>query len=145
MLLCSVSTSSPCIEDKSSARAKLNDLIQREKNLSRGTELKIKIMYRYLQRGFPCSKCRLTSVFVILFSPELMLLGFISLLLTVFQGSISHICIPPSLARHMLPCKMHDKSTSGSEHNLIYYNTINHRRLFSEEHGSSTKQCTHKV
>ncbi|KAL5990709.1 hypothetical protein ACLOJK_011613 [Asimina triloba] len=36
---------------------------------------------------------------------ELMLLGFISLLLTVFQGSISRICIPEHLTRHMLPCK----------------------------------------
>ncbi|KAL7119771.1 hypothetical protein ACP275_02G082600 [Erythranthe tilingii] len=37
---------------------------------------------------------------------ELMLLGFISLLLTVFQGLISNICIPNHLANIMLPCKM---------------------------------------
>ncbi|KAJ4975549.1 hypothetical protein NE237_000655 [Protea cynaroides] len=36
---------------------------------------------------------------------ELMLLGFISLLLTVFQGMISHICITRNLASVMLPCK----------------------------------------
>ncbi|KAK1323978.1 MLO-like protein 1 [Acorus calamus] len=36
---------------------------------------------------------------------ELMVLGFISLLLTVFQGAIHKICIPESLTRHMLPCK----------------------------------------
>ncbi|GLT66070.1 hypothetical protein SLA2020_384620 [Shorea laevis] len=36
---------------------------------------------------------------------ELMLLGFISLLLTVFQARISKICIPASLANKWLPCK----------------------------------------
>ncbi|KAI9122487.1 hypothetical protein K1719_006327 [Acacia pycnantha] len=76
---------------------------------------------------------------------ELMLLGFISLLLTVFQGSISRICIPPSLATNMLPCKRPQESTTGSEHNLIYYNTItNRRRLFSEEPSSTSKHCTQK-
>ncbi|XP_028804583.1 MLO-like protein 13 isoform X2 [Neltuma alba] len=76
---------------------------------------------------------------------ELMLLGFISLLLTVFQGSISRMCIPPSLVTNMLPCKRHQESTTGSEHNLIYYNTItNRRRLFSEETSSASKHCTQK-
>ncbi|KAL8237382.1 hypothetical protein R6Q59_018463 [Mikania micrantha] len=36
---------------------------------------------------------------------ELMLLGFISLLLTVSQRMISKICIPSHLANYMLPCK----------------------------------------
>ncbi|XP_068637814.1 MLO-like protein 13 [Aristolochia californica] len=36
---------------------------------------------------------------------ELMLLGFISLLLTVFQGAISDICIPENISHSMLPCK----------------------------------------
>ncbi|XP_022849198.1 MLO-like protein 1 [Olea europaea var. sylvestris] len=36
---------------------------------------------------------------------ELMLLGFISLLLTVFQSSITKICIPKHLTNHWLPCK----------------------------------------
>eukprot|EP00262_Sarcandra_glabra_P021530 TRINITY_DN916_c0_g1_i1.p1 TRINITY_DN916_c0_g1~~TRINITY_DN916_c0_g1_i1.p1 ORF type:complete len:529 (-),score=72.48 TRINITY_DN916_c0_g1_i1:261-1847(-) len=35
---------------------------------------------------------------------ELMLLGFISLLLTVFQGVIGRMCIPENLTHHMLPC-----------------------------------------
>ncbi|XP_031478364.1 MLO-like protein 1 [Nymphaea colorata] len=39
---------------------------------------------------------------------ELMLLGFISFLLTVFQGRISHICIPRSYLHHMLPCRRED-------------------------------------
>ncbi|KAK7351944.1 hypothetical protein VNO77_11733 [Canavalia gladiata] len=39
---------------------------------------------------------------------ELMLLGFISLLLTVTQNGITKICVPPGLTRHMLPCSAHD-------------------------------------
>jgi mlo protein len=49
----------------------------------------------------------LFSLFFSLFLPlaELMLLGFISLLLTVAQTPISKICIPESAANIMLPCK----------------------------------------
>ncbi|KAL0452875.1 UNVERIFIED_CONTAM: MLO-like protein 1 [Sesamum latifolium] len=44
---------------------------------------------------------------------ELMLLGFISLMLTVFQDRISKICIPKHLMNHWLPCnKQLDSSTS---------------------------------
>ncbi|XP_031478013.1 MLO-like protein 1 [Nymphaea colorata] len=39
---------------------------------------------------------------------ELMLLGFISFLLSVFQGAISKICIPRSYLHHMLPCRRKD-------------------------------------
>ncbi|KAK7310550.1 hypothetical protein RJT34_08122 [Clitoria ternatea] len=39
---------------------------------------------------------------------ELMLLGFISLLLTVSQNGITKICVPPGLVRHMLPCSLED-------------------------------------
>jgi len=78
------------------------------------------------------------------FSPELMLLGFISLLLTVFQGLISDICISPNLATQMLPCKRPHRSSQGSEHYQIYYDSIiNRRRLFST--GSGSDHCTHKV
>ncbi|KAL9320678.1 hypothetical protein ACSQ67_012517 [Phaseolus vulgaris] len=77
------------------------------------------------------------------FSPELMLLGFISLLLTVFQGLISDICISPNLATQMLPCKRPHRSSQGSEHYQIYYDSIiNRRRLFST--GSGSDHCTHK-
>ncbi|XP_031480532.1 MLO-like protein 13 isoform X2 [Nymphaea colorata] len=46
---------------------------------------------------------------------ELMLLGFISLLLTVFQGSISRICIPTTATGYMLPCKL--EYTNEASHN----------------------------
>ncbi|CAL9129077.1 unnamed protein product [Musa acuminata var. zebrina] len=42
---------------------------------------------------------------------ELMLLGFISLLLTVFQGVIQGICIPEGWSLHMLPCKKEERIT----------------------------------
>ncbi|KAF3631532.1 MLO-like protein 13 [Capsicum annuum] len=48
---------------------------------------------------------------------ELMLLGFISLLLTVSQGAISKICIPENIAKIMLPCKL--KELSGNSSHLI--------------------------
>ncbi|ONK55497.1 uncharacterized protein A4U43_UnF2460 [Asparagus officinalis] len=40
-----------------------------------------------------------------------MLLGFISLLLVVFQGVIQEICVPESWQRHMTPCKRGDESS----------------------------------
>ncbi|KAM3372403.1 hypothetical protein ACQJBY_019334 [Aegilops geniculata] len=36
---------------------------------------------------------------------ELMLLGFISLLLTVFQGPMGKLCVSPGTMHHLLPCK----------------------------------------
>ncbi|XP_057433443.1 MLO-like protein 13 isoform X2 [Lotus japonicus] len=72
---------------------------------------------------------------------ELMLLGFISLFITVFQGIISQICMEPKFATQMLPCKRPHGSTEGSEHYQIYYdNIINKRRLFST--GTSSGHCT---
>ncbi|KAF6137524.1 hypothetical protein GIB67_031803 [Kingdonia uniflora] len=47
---------------------------------------------------------------------ELMLLGFISLLLTVFQNVISKICISKSLTHHLLPCKR--KEDEEGSHNV---------------------------
>lgn len=40
---------------------------------------------------------------------ELMLLGFISLLLTIGQGPISRICVPAKVATIMLPCSRNYK------------------------------------
>ncbi|KAK9205473.1 hypothetical protein WN943_015740 [Citrus x changshan-huyou] len=41
---------------------------------------------------------------------ELMLLGFISLLLTVCQGFISKICIPKKLAKTWMPCRENQRT-----------------------------------
>ncbi|XP_041026473.1 MLO-like protein 13 isoform X2 [Juglans microcarpa x Juglans regia] len=69
---------------------------------------------------------------------ELMLLGFISLLLTVFQGSISRICIPSHLASSMLPCKRDTGSSNGSEH-YSHRAIRNQRQLLSED--TNTGHC----
>jgi hypothetical protein len=85
-----------------------------------------------------------TCAFVFFFLPELMLLGFISLLLTVFQDLISHICISPKHATQMLPCKRSHESLQGSGHDLINYDTIiNRRRLFSTDTGP--EHCRREV
>lgn len=46
---------------------------------------------------------------------ELMLLGFVSLLLTVCQKSIAKICIPRSVGETFLPCKTLTESDSEEE------------------------------
>ncbi|KAM1369786.1 hypothetical protein ACFX15_039602 [Malus domestica] len=47
---------------------------------------------------------------------ELMLLGFISLLLTVFQNRITKICVNPKIMDKWLPCKLHhDGHLDGKE------------------------------
>ncbi|KAG6517000.1 hypothetical protein ZIOFF_020377 [Zingiber officinale] len=70
---------------------------------------------------------------------ELMLLGFISLLLTVFQNLISNICIPRSYSYHMLPCKL---ESSAKEHESYPWMDYNYgRRLLSS---GSSSHCTAK-
>ncbi|VAI24443.1 unnamed protein product [Triticum turgidum subsp. durum] len=54
---------------------------------------------------------------------ELMLVGFISLLLTVAQTPISRICISKEAGMRMLPCKLNDGAGGGG------HGKDNHRRL----------------
>ncbi|KAK1274426.1 MLO-like protein 1 [Acorus gramineus] len=74
---------------------------------------------------------------------ELMLLGFISLLLTVFQNRISQICIPESITFHMLPCKLPEGSAVGQESHSHRAFPVDHnwrrRRLLSG--GSNSGHC----
>ncbi|KAM0925927.1 hypothetical protein ACQ4PT_003814 [Festuca glaucescens] len=70
---------------------------------------------------------------------ELMLLGFISLLLTVSQGVIQKTCIPPSWTNYMLPCKKMDAHTVTAE--VI---ALGGRRLLSES-GPRSEHCQNKV
>ncbi|XP_022933548.1 MLO-like protein 8 isoform X1 [Cucurbita moschata] len=56
---------------------------------------------------------------------ELMILGFISLLLTFAQGFIVKICIPPAIANTMLPCPLDKKDASSSDNS----DDEHHRRL----------------
>ncbi|XP_010913229.1 MLO-like protein 13 isoform X2 [Elaeis guineensis] len=76
---------------------------------------------------------------------ELMLLGFISLLLTVLQNTIRQICIPTSVSMHMLPCK---KEGFAPEHELHRGKVLSHglrkhsQRLLSES--SDSEFCKKK-
>jgi len=55
---------------------------------------------------------------------ELMVLGFISLILTFSQYYIAKICIPTKIADTMLPCAVKHEAASGEEENrrrLLWY------------------------
>ncbi|XP_021842834.2 MLO-like protein 1 [Spinacia oleracea] len=72
---------------------------------------------------------------------ELMLLGFISLMLTVLQGAISKICISEKYVKHMLPCSLKEKESaalSTTEHFGRF------RRFLSEAAGSQSAYCARK-
>ncbi|KAJ4721388.1 MLO-like protein [Melia azedarach] len=88
---------------------------------------------------------------------ELMLLGFISLLLTVFQNLIAKMCVPADIVDNMLPCKRIETTTGGQESHAT---TTSHfqtffsssisgtaRRLLAEGSESSVGYCAkkHKV
>ncbi|GAB2229816.1 hypothetical protein Droror1_Dr00014072 [Drosera rotundifolia] len=73
---------------------------------------------------------------------ELMLLGFISLLLTVFQGFISRICIPEHLSSYMLPCKIKDNLSHENDYGQHSHSTLIRRRLQSVN--SSANRCALK-
>ncbi|XP_057513215.1 MLO-like protein 1 [Actinidia eriantha] len=66
---------------------------------------------------------------------ELMLLGFISLLLTVFQSSIVKMCVKESVTHHFLPCKHPPSESSGEgESSSNATETMSHyQRLLAEE------------
>ncbi|XP_020249875.1 MLO-like protein 1 [Asparagus officinalis] len=65
---------------------------------------------------------------------ELMLLGFISLLLVVFQGTIQKVCIPKNIIQHMLPCKYSDEAAAQAFTSLIH---VNGRRLLASSGSGS--------
>ncbi|XP_009369784.2 MLO-like protein 8 isoform X2 [Pyrus x bretschneideri] len=53
---------------------------------------------------------------------ELMILGFISLILTFGQSYIAKICIPLNVADTMLPCRVDDKEEESTSHRrLLWY------------------------
>ncbi|KAK7352002.1 hypothetical protein VNO80_17416 [Phaseolus coccineus] len=74
---------------------------------------------------------------------ELMLLGFISLLLTVTQNGITKICVPPGFTRHMLPCSL-DLAPNLESHFQTFYFPGTPRRLLAataEEHAPPHSQA----
>lgn len=95
-----------------------------------------------------------------------MLLGFISLLLTVFQSRIVEICVPPHVVTHLLPCALPLEHTSFSpptptptltpppphkepqvNNQAVHYHAGPHhqRHLLEEETMSAEGYCRHKV
>lgn len=81
-----------------------------------------------------------------------MLLGFISLLLTVTQNGITKICVPASITRSMLPCKEKEgegetsKTPTSHFQSFFSYPDISGtvRRLLAEG-SSSSNYCANKV
>ncbi|XP_039158817.1 MLO-like protein 1 [Eucalyptus grandis] len=77
---------------------------------------------------------------------ELMLLGFISLLLTVFQERIGKICISEELADKWLPCKKEaaDKHSGTTAHFLTNFFPPGGRRLLAGDSAASSDYCIGK-
>ncbi|KAG8371618.1 hypothetical protein BUALT_Bualt13G0107000 [Buddleja alternifolia] len=77
---------------------------------------------------------------------ELMLLGFISLLLTVFQSRIVKICVPADTMEHLLPCSLSSKPSShGEGSNATLEVGSHHRRLLAEESDAGYCAAKNKV
>ncbi|PIA32152.1 hypothetical protein AQUCO_04500030v1 [Aquilegia coerulea] len=75
---------------------------------------------------------------------ELMLLGFISLLLTVFQNRIAKICVPPHIMKHLLPCKKPEEEAKESPSSTSHYQFFSFgRHLLSES--ASSNYCGAKI
>uniref|UniRef100_A0A803LNP1 MLO-like protein n=1 Tax=Chenopodium quinoa TaxID=63459 RepID=A0A803LNP1_CHEQI len=53
---------------------------------------------------------------------ELMVMGFISLLLTFSQGYIAKICIPSNFADHMLPCELQSRDSGEENRRRLLWN-----------------------
>ncbi|KAK3231219.1 hypothetical protein Dsin_003100 [Dipteronia sinensis] len=76
---------------------------------------------------------------------ELMLLGFISLLLTVCQNAIAKICIPQHLSTKWMPCKkQEDNQTKISAHFFSFISPDGTRRHLLAEASSSQDYCSQK-
>ncbi|KAL6566797.1 MLO-like protein 1 [Orobanche minor] len=50
---------------------------------------------------------------------ELMLLGFISILLTVFQARIVKICVPLDTMTHFLPCSLSSEEADAALKGMV--------------------------
>ncbi|XP_010907544.2 MLO-like protein 1 [Elaeis guineensis] len=77
---------------------------------------------------------------------ELMLLGFISLLLTVFQGAIQKICIPEGWTKRMLPCKEEELEAATTEHvsSAFFASVLSGGRRLLSESGFGEEHCKRK-
>ncbi|PRQ26325.1 hypothetical protein RchiOBHm_Chr6g0293391 [Rosa chinensis] len=71
---------------------------------------------------------------------ELMLLGFISLLLTVFQNVIAKICVEHGVMEHLLPCKL--EAEAEAENTTSHF--AHFRRLAEETTAAQSGYCEAK-
>ena len=73
---------------------------------------------------------------------ELMLLGFISLLLAVFQSRIEKLCISENTAKEWLPCKLTDASSSSTTtHFQTLFTSFIPGRLLAEATTTPEEYC----
>lgn len=77
------------------------------------------------------------------FGAELMLLGFISLLLTVFQNVITKFCVPKYIVSHMLPCKLPEEKRVS--HTINFSRWVLGRHLLSTEPASCSNEVAHPL
>jgi mlo protein len=71
-----------------------------------------------------------------------MLLGFISLLLTVFQGATQKICVRESVMHHLLPCSLPAADAAKITAHFMFAGGT--RRLLAGG-GASSDYCLNKV
>ncbi|XP_020191816.1 MLO-like protein 1 [Aegilops tauschii subsp. strangulata] len=80
---------------------------------------------------------------------ELMLLGFISLLLTVFQGATQKICVRESLMQHLLPCPRNGAGAAKSVQHYaagatVFTGVVGSTRRLLAGGGASSDYCLNK-
>ncbi|XP_062221108.1 MLO-like protein 1 [Phragmites australis] len=71
---------------------------------------------------------------------ELMLMGFISLLLNVFQGPVQKICVRESVMYHLVPCPRPPSSTSGT----VFTGVLGSTRRLLAGGGTNSDYCMSK-
>ncbi|TVU29632.1 hypothetical protein EJB05_21208, partial [Eragrostis curvula] len=76
---------------------------------------------------------------------ELMLVGFISLLLNVFQGATQKICVKESVMHHLLPCPRNSAKTASHYGATVFTGVLGStRRLLAGGAGASSDYCLKK-
>ncbi|MBA0653947.1 hypothetical protein Goklo_021045 [Gossypium klotzschianum] len=76
---------------------------------------------------------------------QLMLLGFISLLLTVFQSAISKICMSKKLVKDMLPCKIEEEEEEEGDDDDSNATTSHFQTYFASTMSGGTRHLLAKA
>jgi hypothetical protein len=77
---------------------------------------------------------------------ELMLLGFVSLLLNVFQGATQRICVRKGVMDHLLPCPRPGAKTAAHYGAAVFTGVLGStRRLLAGGGAASSGYCLKKV